>query len=172
VSRGIRLLVCRTVKTCSVSCKRITPSHEIEREDQVKILYEAKASASGGRNGRVRSSDGTLDLRLSIPNGMGGPGEALSNPEQLFAAGYAACFDNALAFVASRQGVALSETRVDATVGIGPRGTGGFVLTVRLEAAMPGLPREQAQKLLEAADAVCPYSNAIRGNVTVTLALV
>lgn len=138
----------------------------------MKTLYEAKASASGGRNGRVKTSDGTLDLQLSIPKGLGGPGNALANPEQLFAAGYAACFDSALAFVAGQQGIKLSGTRIDATVGIGPREGGGFGLTVRLEAAIPDLPREQAQKLLEGADAVCPYSNAVRGNVGVTVALV
>lgn len=138
----------------------------------MKNLYEAKASATGGRNGRVKTSDGVLDLQLSLPKGLGGQGGALPNPEQLFAAGYAACFDNALSLVASKQGVQLSGARIDATVGIGPREGGGFGLTVRLDASMPGLPREQALKLLEAADAVCPYSNAIRGNVDVTLALI
>lgn len=138
----------------------------------MKSLYEAKASASGGRNGRVKTSDGVLDLQLSIPKELGGTGSALPNPEQLFAAGYAACFDSALAFVASRQGLQLNGSRIDATVGIGKLEGGGFGLAVHLEAALPGLPREQAQKLLEAADAVCPYSNAIRGNVAVTLVLV
>jgi lipoyl-dependent peroxiredoxin len=138
----------------------------------MKILYEARASASGGRKGRVSTSDGTLDLQLAMPRELGGTGEALPNPEQLFAAGYAACFDSALAFAAAQQKVKLSGTRVDANVGIGPREEGGFGLAVRLEVAIPGLPREQAQTLLEAADAVCPYSNAIRGNVDVKLVLV
>jgi len=137
----------------------------------MKILYEANASATGGRNGKVKSSDGVIDLQLAIPKGLGGPGGALPNPEQLFAAGYAACFDSALAFVAARQKVPLSGTRVDATVGIGQRDEGGFGLAVRLEVSIPDLPREKAQELLEAADAACPYSNAIRNNVAVTLSL-
>jgi len=120
----------------------------------------------------VTTSDGTLDLQLAIPKGLGGAGETRPNPEQFFAAGYAACFDSALALAATRQKVELKGTRVDAIVGIGPREGGGFGLAVRLEVAIPGLPREQAQTLLEAADAVCPYSNAIRGNVAVTLTLI
>jgi len=138
----------------------------------MKILYEARASASGGRSGRVTTSNETLDLQLAMPKELGGTGETLPNPEQLFAAGYAACFDSALAFAAAQQKVKLSGTRVDAVVGIGPREEGGFGLAVRLEVAIPDLPREQAQTLLEAADAVCPYSNAIRGNVDVKLVLV
>jgi Ohr subfamily peroxiredoxin len=138
----------------------------------MKILYEALASASGGRSGHVTTSNGTLDLQLAIPKELGGTGETLPNPEQLFAAGYAACFDSALTFVATRQKVELSGTRVDATVGIGPREGGGFGLAVRLDVTIPGVPREQAQTLLEAAHAACPYSNAIRGNVDVKLALV
>ena len=138
----------------------------------MKILYEAKATATGGRSGRATTSNGTLDLQLAMPKELGGTGEALPNPEQLFAAGYAACFDSALAFVAARQNVKLAGTRVDANVGIGPREDGGFGLAVRLDVAIPGLPREQAQMLLDAAHAACPYSNAIRGNVDVKLALV
>lgn len=138
----------------------------------MKILYEAHASASGGRSGHVTTSNGTLDLQLAMPKELGGTGETLPNPEQLFAAGYAACFDSALTFVATRQKVELSGTRVDATVGIGPRVGGGFGLAVRLDVTIPGVPREQAQTLLEAAHAACPYSNAIRGNVDVKLALV
>jgi Ohr subfamily peroxiredoxin len=138
----------------------------------MKILYEAHASASGGRSGHVTTSNGTLDLQLAMPKELGGTGETLPNPEQLFAAGYAACFDSALTFVATRQKVELSGTRVDATVGIGPRAGGGFGLAVRLDVTIPGVPREQAQTLLEAAHAACPYSNAIRGNVDVKLALV
>jgi len=137
----------------------------------MKVLYEAKATATGGRSGHVVSSNGTLNLQLAIPKELGGGGEALPNPEQLFAAGYAACFDSALAFVSGQQKVKLSGTRVDATVGIGPREDGGFGLEVRLEVTIPGIPREQAQTLLDAAHATCPYSNAIRGNVDVKLAL-
>jgi len=138
----------------------------------MKILYQAKASATGGRNGHVASSDGVLDLQLAIPKGLGGSGGALTNPEQLFAAGYAACFDSALNFVATQRKISLSGTRVDATVGIGQREAGGFGLAVHLDVAIPGVPREQAQALLEAAHAACPYSNAVRGNVEVDLVLV
>jgi lipoyl-dependent peroxiredoxin len=138
----------------------------------MKVLYEAKASATGGRNGHVTSSDGVLDLQLAIPKGLGGPGGALTNPEQLFAAGYAACFDSALNFVSTQQKIKLSGTRVNATVGIGQREAGGFSLAVLLEVTIPDIPREQARALLEAAHAACPYSNAVRGNVDVELDLV
>jgi Ohr subfamily peroxiredoxin len=138
----------------------------------MKTLYEAKASATGGRNGHVVSSDGILDLQLAIPKGLGGPGGDKTNPEQLFAAGYAACFDSALNFIASQQKVHLTGTRVDATVGIGQREAGGFGLAVQLAVTIPDVPREQAQALLEAAHSACPYSNAIRGNVTVDLKLI
>jgi Ohr subfamily peroxiredoxin len=137
----------------------------------MKILYQAKATASGGRNGHVTTSDGVLDLQLAIPKDLGGPGGAMPNPEQLFAAGYAACFDSALAFVGAKQKIKLGGTRVDAMVGIGQREAGGFGLAVRLQVTIPDVPREQAQALLEAAHAACPYSNAVRGNIDVELAL-
>ena len=138
----------------------------------MKVLYQAKASATGGRDGHVASSDGVLNLQLAIPKGLGGTGGALTNPEQLFAAGYAACFDSALNFVATQQKIHLSATRVDATVGIGQREEGGFGLAVRGEVTIPSVPCAQAQALLEAAHAACPYSNAVRGNVNVELTLV
>lgn len=137
----------------------------------MKTLYQTQASATGGRNGRVVSADGVLDLKLAIPREMGGPGGALSNPEQLFAAGYAACFDSALAFVAAQRKIALSGTRVEATVSIGQNGAGGFGLAVKLEVTIPDLPRDEAQALLEKTHTVCPYSNALRGNVEVELVL-
>ena len=137
----------------------------------MKTLYQTRATATGGRNGHIVSQDGVLDMHLAIPKEMGGPGGALSNPEQLFAAGYAACFDSALAFVAAQKKLTPGSTQVDATVGIGPNGTGGFSLTVRLEVTIPGLERDAAQALLEATDLVCPYSNALRGNVEVELVL-
>ena len=137
----------------------------------MKTLYQTRATATGGRNGHIVSQDGVLDMHLAIPKEMGGPGGALSNPEQLFAAGYAACFDSALAFVAAQKKLTPGATQVDATVGIGPNGTGGFSLAVRLEVSIPGLEREAAQALLEATDLVCPYSNALRGNVEVELVL-
>lgn len=137
----------------------------------MKTLYQTRATATGGRNGHIVSQDGVLDMHLAIPKEMGGPGGALSNPEQLFAAGYAACFDSALAFVAGQKKLTPGSTQVDATVGIGPNGIGGFSLAVRLEVTIPGLGREAAQALLEATDLVCPYSNALRGNVEVELVL-
>ena len=137
----------------------------------MKTLYQTSATATGGRNGHVVSQDGVLDLQLVIPKEMGGAGGALSNPEQLFAAGYAACIDSALAFVAAQKKLTPGNTQVDATVGIGPNGVGGFGLSVKLEVSIPGLARDAAQALLEATDLVCPYSNALRGNVEVELVL-
>lgn len=138
----------------------------------MKALYEARATATGGRQGHVRSSDGVLDLDLSIPKGLGGPEKPLSNPEQLFAAGYAACFDSALAYVAGQQNVKLSGSRVDVVVSIGPREGSGFQLAVRLEVSLPDVPRERAHELLNAAHAVCPDSNAVRNNIEVYVTLV
>jgi lipoyl-dependent peroxiredoxin len=138
----------------------------------MKTLYEAKASVTGGRNGHVVSSDGILDVELSLPKGLGGPGLPRTNPEQLFAAGYAACFDNALIYVGSLRKIPVKDTRVTATVGIGPNDSGGFQLAVRLEATIPELPRDQARALLDEAHRVCPYSNATRGNVQVEVVLV
>lgn len=134
-------------------------------------LYTASATAVGGRNGKVTSSDGVLNFEVRIPKEMGGPGGAFTNPEQLFAAGYAACFDSALAFVARSQKVTLTSTSVNAEVGIGPNKTGGFLLAARLKVKIEGPDRETAQKLLEAAHQVCPYSNATRGNIEVSLEL-
>lgn len=137
----------------------------------MNILYEAHGTAIGGRNGRVTTDDGTLDLRLAMPKDLGGAGGTGTNPEQLFACGYAACFDSALAHVARQQKIELTETRVDVSVGIGSNDKGGFALAIRLSASVPDLPREQAQALLEQAHAVCPYSNAVRGNIDVVLEL-
>ena len=138
----------------------------------MQTLYEAKATATGGRNGHVRTSDGVLDLDLAIPRGLGGPGTALPNPEQLFAAGYAACFDSALAHAAAQRRVKLAGSTVNAAVSIGTGEGGGFALAVRLEVSLPGVPREQAQELVNAAHATCPYSNAVRNNIAVDLQLV
>ena len=136
------------------------------------ILYTAMATASGGREGRAQSSDGVLDVTLAIPKEMGGPGGAATNPEQLFAAGYAACFDSAMRYIAHSQKIDISQSSVTAQVGIGPNDGGvGFGLTVHLTVSLPDLEHEAAQKLMEAAHAVCPYSNAIRGNVPVELTL-
>lgn len=137
----------------------------------MNTLYQARAAAIGGRNGRVSTDDGIIDLQLAIPKGLGGPGGGAANPEQLFACGYAACFDSALNFVAMQQKIKLTGTRVDATVGIGSNDAGGFQLAVKLEVTIPDLPREQAQAILDRAHQVCPYSNAVRGNIEVALAL-
>lgn len=137
----------------------------------MKTLYQTRATAVGGRNGHVVSEDGVLDLQLAIPKALGGAGGAFSNPEQLFAAGYAACFDSALALVAGQRKIKLTGSRIDATVGIGPNGQGGFALTVKLGVTIEGLPRDEAQALMEATHLVCPYSNALRGNVEVELEL-
>ncbi|GGL08248.1 organic hydroperoxide resistance protein [Mangrovihabitans endophyticus] len=138
----------------------------------MQAVYTASATATGdGRNGHVRSSDGVLDADLAVPKEMGGPGGALSNPEQLFAAGYAACFHSALKGVASRRGITLSDTAITADVGIGRNDAGGYGLAVTLEAEIPSVDEATARELLEAAHQVCPYSNATRGNVEVTLNL-
>jgi lipoyl-dependent peroxiredoxin len=133
------------------------------------ILYTATATATGdGRNGHVRSSDGLLDTDVRIPAAMGGPGGA-TNPEQLFAAGYAACFHSALRVVAREQKADVAGSTVTAQVGIGPNGSGGFGLAVTLTVSLPALAPEDAQKVAARAHEVCPYSNATRGNIDVTL---
>ncbi|MBC6980186.1 organic hydroperoxide resistance protein [Caulobacter sp. 17J80-11] len=136
-----------------------------------QVLYRAKATAVGGRDGRAASDDGRLDVALSRPAGLGGDNGPGTNPEQLFAAGYAACFEGALRFVAHQQGKALGKAQVSAEVGIGPRAAGGFGLEVALTVDLPDLDRDAAQVLVDAAHQVCPYSNATRGNIDVKLAL-
>ena len=133
-----------------------------------QVLYTAKATSTGdGRNGHVVSSDQRLDLDLALPPEMGGSGDG-TNPEQLFAAGYAACFHSALRIVARRAGVDPGDSTVSAEVGIGPEGE-AFGLVVTLIISIPGLEREQARELAEAAHQVCPYSRATRGNISVEL---
>ena len=134
-----------------------------------KTLYTATATATGGRAGSARSDDGALDVRLSVPQGLGGDGGPGTNPEQLFAAGYSACFLGALKLVAGKQKVALpDDTTVTGKVGIGPIPT-GFGLEVELTIAAAGVPRDTLQALVEQAHVVCPYSNATRGNIDVSL---
>ncbi len=136
-----------------------------------KVLYTAQATATGGREGRAVSSDGVLDLQLSTPRELGGAGGAGTNPEQLFAAGYSACFLGALKFVAGQNKVALpAATQITGRVGIGAIPT-GFGIEVELTIAVPGLPREQVEALVARAHIVCPYSNATRGNIDVTLVI-
>lgn len=138
----------------------------------VEAIYSTTATATGGRDGRAASQDGVLDVALSTPREMGGGGGAGTNPEQLFAAGYSACFIGAMKYVASQGGPKVpADAAVTATVGIGPRSEGGFGITVALQVALPGLPRDQAQALVDKADVTCPYSNALRGNVDVVLSL-
>jgi osmotically inducible protein OsmC len=133
-----------------------------------KSLYTARATATGGRAGHAVSDDGILDVNLQPPKEMGGPGGA-TNPEQLFAAGYAACFQSALGVVGRRKGVDTSDSLVEADVSIGTVEGGGYGLAVKLRVTIPGVDPEQAQSLTEAAHQVCPYSNATRGNIDVTL---
>ena len=134
-----------------------------------KILYTGTATSTGGREGRAPPADGTLDLALSTPRALGGAGGEGTNPEQLFAAGYSACFLSALKFVAGRQKVALpASTTVTADIGIGPLG-GGFGLQGSLTISAPELEPETLQSLVEQAHQVCPYSNATRGNIDVDL---
>ncbi|MDC5840609.1 organic hydroperoxide resistance protein [Vibrio europaeus] len=128
-------------------------------------LYKTQATALAGRNGLVKTDDGLLELELAYPKEMGGTGAA-TNPEQLFAAGYSACFSNAILHVAREGKVALKEAPVTAEVGIGPNEQGGFALTVTLAASIK-LPQEQALELVRVAHQVCPYSNAVRGNIDV-----
>src|SRR5690625_466873 len=136
-----------------------------------KIVYTAEATATGGRDGRARTSDGKLDLRLTPPKEMDGSGEG-SNPEQLFACGYSACFLGALQLVAGKEGVTLpTDSEITGRVGIGPI-PNGFGLQVALRIALPRLPPEQAQALVDKAHVVCPYSDATRDNIDVKLTLV
>lgn len=133
------------------------------------ILYTAQVTSTGGREGRSESNDRALSVVLSTPKGLGGAGGAGTNPEQLFAAGYSACFIGALKFVAGKNRIALADdTRITASVGIGPIPT-GFALEVTLDIALPGLTQEQAESLVTQAHQVCPYSNATRGNIDVNL---
>jgi Ohr subfamily peroxiredoxin len=135
----------------------------------IKALYTATATSTGGRDGRATSSDGLLDVKLSTPRELGGQGGDGTNPEQMFAAGYSACFIGALKFTAAQQKQALpAETAVTGKVGIG-QVPGGFGLEVELQVSLPGLDQALAEKLTEDAHKVCPYSNATRGNIDVRL---
>ena len=136
------------------------------------VLYRAQAKATGGREGQASSDDNALNVKLSTPRELGGAGGSGTNPEQLFAAGYSACFIGAMKFVAGQQKIALpADTSIEGLVGIGqiPQ---GFGIEVELKISIPGMPREQAEALVEKAHQVCPYSNATRGNIDVTLTVV
>ena len=134
-------------------------------------LYSTQARAVGGRAGHVRSNDGLLSVDLAMPKELGGKGGA-TNPEQLFAAGYAACFESAMRFIAGKQKLPLQDSAVTANVSLHANGQGGFRLGVSLEAETKGLDQAAAEALVSAAHQVCPYSNAIKGNVEVALSTV
>jgi lipoyl-dependent peroxiredoxin len=134
----------------------------------MNAMYTAIATAHGGRQGHVTSDDGMLDLDTVTPTSMGGPGGAGTNPEQLFAAGYAACFQSAMQFIAGQQKIDASDSSVTGHVSIGPNDNGaGFMLAVKHVVTLPKLDQAAAEKLVQDAHAVCPYSNATRGNITV-----
>lgn len=137
----------------------------------MKKLYSTRVTASGDRQGRVESSDGVLKLDLSMPEGLGGPGGSGTNPEQLFAAGYSACFESALRLVARQKRKDVGGASVSADVDIGKLDDGNFALAVELTGRIPTMPREEAEELMRAAHQVCPYSRATRGNVDVKLSV-
>lgn len=134
-----------------------------------KVLYTAQATVEGGRNGHGRSSDGQLEVNLAVPSSMGGATGVGTNPEQLFAVGYAACFQSAILNVAHGRGLDLEGSRIDSTVAIGPTGHGGMGLAVTLDLHADNLSRDDAVSVLARADQLCPYSNATRGNIDVSL---
>ncbi len=140
----------------------------------VDVKYRTTATANGGRDGASRTDDGALQVKLAVPKEMGGPGGG-NNPEQLFAAGYAACFLGAMKFVASqnKDGAQVpNDATVNADVGIGPRSEGGFGLDIALKVSLPGVAHDKAEALVEKAHQACPYSNATRNNVPVRLSVV
>ncbi|WP_345951575.1 MULTISPECIES: organic hydroperoxide resistance protein [unclassified Mucilaginibacter] len=137
----------------------------------MKTLYTADATATGGRNGHVKSSNGVLDLEVRMPKALGGANDDYTNPEQLFAAGYAACFDSALNLVIKQEKVSTGGTTVTAKVSIGQNDAGGFGLAVELDVNIKDIDLDKANELVTKAHQVCPYSNATRGNIEVKLAV-
>ncbi len=133
----------------------------------MKILYKAQANSIGGRKGKVTVKDSPLEFQMAAPVELGGTGEKGANPEQLFAAGYAACFESAILHVARIRKLDLKETSVQAEVGIGPNGQGGYLLAVWITATLNGVDQEIANEVVQEAHKVCPYSNATRGNIEV-----
>ena len=139
----------------------------------VDVKYKTTATATGGRDGEARTEDGSLAVKLSTPKELGGAGGPGNNPEQLFAAGYAACFLGAMKAISGAEKLKVpADTTVTATVGIGPRSEGGFGVTADLKISLPGLEHADAERLVHAAHRICPYSNATRGNVDVGLTVV
>lgn len=138
----------------------------------VDVIYKTSAIATGGRDGSARSEDGAVDVKLTVPKEMGGSGAPGANPEKLFAAGYSACFLGALKAVSGKEGVSVpADATVSAAIGFGPRSEGGYGITADLTIDLPGVDREAGERLIQAAHAACPYSNATRGNVDVGLTL-
>lgn len=142
-------------------------SHATRIESGMKILYTAYVTATGGRDGRARSEDGSLDVKLSAPAASREPGT--TTPEDLFAAGYAACFGSACQYAAREMNLSLASIEVRAAVRLGKLETGGFRLAINLDVHTRGLPQPEAERLVAAAHEVCPYSNAVKGNVDVTI---
>ncbi|MCU7616008.1 organic hydroperoxide resistance protein [Chryseobacterium sp. PBS4-4] len=137
----------------------------------MKTLYTTNVTAKGGRNGQVKSDNGVLDLEVRMPKGLGGANDDFTNPEMLFAAGYAACFDSALNLIISKSKIETGETSVAAKVSIGQNEDGGFGLAAELDVNIPGVSLEEAQELTEKAHQICPYSNATRNNIEVKLSV-
>jgi osmotically inducible protein OsmC len=137
--------------------------------NQPDVLYTAEATVTGGREGHGRTSDGRLEVDLDVPSEMGGAGRPGTNPEQLFALGYAACFQSALLRIAAGRKLDVNDSRITARVGIGPLSSGGFGLTATLDLDAPTIGREEAVDLMTRAHETCPYSRATRGNIDVTL---
>ena len=135
----------------------------------MKALYTTEVTAKGGRNGHVKSNNGILDLEVRMPKALGGSNDDFTNPEMLFAAGYAACFDSALNLIISKSKIETGETTVNAKVSIGQIENEGFGLAAELEVNIPGVSLEEAQSLTEKAHQICPYSNATRNNMEVKL---
>jgi Ohr subfamily peroxiredoxin len=151
----------------------IETANQRETDMSVNVLYKTSAKATGGRDGTAATLDGALDVKLATPKELGGGGGPGNNPEQLFAAGYAACFIGAMKFVASQGGPKVpADATVTSTVGIGPRSEGGFGLDIDLAVSLPGVDKADAEALVAKAHQVCPYSNATRGNVDVRLTVV
>ena len=137
----------------------------------MKTIYTTNVTAKGGRNGQVKSDNGVLDLEVRMPKGLGGANDDYTNPEMLFAAGYAACFDSALNLIISKSRIETGETSVAAKVSIGQNEDGGFGLAAELAVNIPGVSLEEAQELTEKAHQICPYSNATRNNIEVKLSV-
>jgi Ohr subfamily peroxiredoxin len=139
----------------------------------MKVIYTTSATVTGGRAGHARSADGALDIDLTVPKELGGEGKPGTNPEQLFAAGYAACFQSALLHIAREKKKTITDSSIKATVGLGPREQGGFGLKVDLDVTLKGVSKAEAEELIGIAhNVVCPYSNAVRGNVDVKVTAV